>query len=112
MDGEPVERDDTQDSSRYGLGQAGDWSGWPPAGRPLTPPPGYRPMHVEGARAREAAEKAAELGSSSMGSSSLTRRVHSQPAFGRPTSDQAERLSAYEQERDAGTLSSRFSRLW
>ena len=31
----------------------------------------------------------------------LTRPVHDQPAFGRPTSDLADRLSAYEQEKES-----------
>jgi signal peptidase I len=44
---------------------------------------------------------------------SLTRPVHNQPAFGRPTYDQAARVSAYEQERESGTWTGSFGgRIW
>jgi signal peptidase I len=136
MDGEAVERDDTQDNSRYGTDDA---TGWPPGTRPLTPPPGYRAVRTDLAAAPQAqfgsahranggdpnettAVEAAGFDIDGYASRHadtvyeavpLTRPVHNQPAFGRPTLDQAARLSAYEQERASGVWSTSFpGRIW
>jgi signal peptidase I len=130
MDGEAVERDDTQDyPPRFGPAHSVDPSAWPPGTRPLTPPPGYRAVRTDlvpdeptfGSRRANGADPnettAVEAGGFDLdGYASrhadtayeavpLTRPVHDQPAFGRPTLDQAARVSAYEQERASGVWS-------
>ncbi len=96
MDGEAVERDErggTQDGPRHGAEPTDDDTGWSTGGWARTP-------GTDVGR-HDATYEAVPL----------TRPVHNQPAFGRPTYDQAARLSAYEQERDSGSWSSA-GRLW
>jgi signal peptidase I len=114
MDGEAVEReerDDTQEIPRYESDPASPLGSHSPGIRPLVPPPGYRavkidppadpPIEQNGSRGR------GYTGRHVYGAVPLTRPVHDQPSFGRPTEDQAERISAYERERESGAWAAR-----
>src|SRR4051812_2200682 len=124
MNGEAYEREDDSEVSgelpyRSGAGAH-------------TPPPGYRAIPTRTDPAAEPAERfnylepvrrtpaeaypyPAAAPDEPYEPPSLTRPVHHQPAFGRPTYDQEARRTAYEQERDSGSWSSAAaprSRLW
>src|ERR1700755_3224112 len=96
MDGEPVERDDrggTRGYPRHAAGEPIEAPAW-------TPDFPWRTV------------EAPTPAGSSYEAGSLTRPVHDQPSFGRPTQDQAARVSAYERERENGDWRGGAHRRW
>jgi signal peptidase I len=114
MDGEAAgreERDGTQDNPRYESDPASPLPRRSPGTQPLSPPPGYREMRADRTTDSSIEQNGSPgrgyVGRHVYGTVPLTRPVHDQPTFGRPTNDQAERLSTYEEERETGAWAAR-----